>query len=93
MDDDRYGIWLMLSDASVISAVDLKLDRSVLGSQQILGLLPIFRPNAKRALLIGLDGGHVARDLKSQSLATDTIEINPAVADAAPRIAFGLLLR
>ncbi|MCP9449731.1 MAG: fused MFS/spermidine synthase [Nitrospira sp.] len=85
VDDDRYGIRLMLSDASVISAVEKKLDRSVLGYQQILGLLPIFRQNAKRALLIGLGGGHVARDLKSQGLDTDTIEIDPAVADAAQR--------
>lgn len=85
VDDERYGIRLMLADASVISAVEKKLDRSVLGYQQILGLLPIFRPNAKQALLIGLGGGHVARDLKSQGIETDTIEIDPAVADAAQR--------
>ncbi|CUQ65378.1 Spermine synthase [Candidatus Nitrospira inopinata] len=85
VDDERYGIRLMLSDASVISAVDKKWDRSVLGYQQILGLLPNFRPRATQALLIGLGGGHVARDLKSQGLETDTIEIDPAVADAAQR--------
>lgn len=85
VDDERRGLRLMLSDASVISAIDLKLDRSVLGYQQVLGLLPMFRPEAKRALLIGLGGGHVARDLQSQGIATDTIEIDPAVADAARR--------
>ena len=85
VDDERRGLRLMLSDASVISAVDLKLDRSVLGYQQVLGLLPMFRPEAKQALLIGLGGGHVARDLKSQGIVTDTIEIDPAVADAAQR--------
>ena len=73
----------MLSDASVISAVDLKQDRSVLGYQQILGLLPLIRPEATQALLIGLGGGHVARDLKSKGIRTDTIEIDPVVADAA----------
>ncbi len=83
VDDERHGYRLMLSDASVISAVDQKLDRSVLGYQHVLGLLPMFRPEAKQALLIGLGGGHVARDLKSQGIATDTIEIDPAVADAA----------
>jgi spermidine synthase len=83
VDDERRGFRLMLSDASVISAVDLKLDRSVLGYQHVLGLLPLFRPETKQALLIGLGGGHVARDLKSQGIATDTIEIDPAVADAA----------
>ena len=85
VDDERRGYRLMLSDASVISAVDMKLDRSVLGYQQVLGLLPLFRPQASQSLLIGLGGGHVARDLKSKGIATDTIEIDPAVADAAQR--------
>ncbi|MDN5941671.1 MAG: fused MFS/spermidine synthase [Nitrospira sp.] len=85
VDDEQRGYRLMLSDASVISAVDLKLDRSVLGYQQVLGLLPLIRPGASQALLIGLGGGHVARDLKSKGIATDTIEIDPAVADAAQR--------
>lgn len=85
VDDERRGLRLMLSDASVISAVDVKLDRSVLNYQQVLGALPMFRPEAKQALLIGLGGGHVARDLKSKGLATDTIEIDPAVADAAQK--------
>lgn len=85
VDDERRGLRLMLSDASVISAVDRKLDRSVLNYQQVLGVLPMFRPEAKQALLIGLGGGHVARDLKSKGLATDTIEIDPAVAEAAQK--------
>lgn len=85
VDDTQRGYRLMLSDASVISAVDLKLDRSVLSYQQVLGLLPLIRPNASQALLIGLGGGHVARDLKSKGITTDTIEIDPAVAEAAQR--------
>ena len=83
VDDERRGYRLMLSDASVISAVDLKLDRSVLGYQQVLSLLPLLRPQAAHALLIGLGGGHVARDLRSKGIVTDTIEIDPAVAAAA----------
>ncbi|NOS81643.1 MAG: fused MFS/spermidine synthase [Nitrospira sp.] len=85
VDDEQRGLRLMLSDASVISAVDVKLDRSVLDYQHVLGALPMFRPEAKQALLIGLGGGHVARDLKSQGIVTDTIEIDPAVADAAKK--------
>ena len=85
VDDERRGYRLMLSDASVISAVDKTLDRSVLGYQQVLGLLPLLRPDAAHALLIGLGGGHVARDLRSQGIVTDTIEIDPAVADAAQK--------
>ena len=83
VDDDRNRFRLLLSDASVISAVDLKEGRSLLGYQEVLGLLPTIYPKAARALLIGLGGGHVARDLKSQGIMTDTIEIDPAVADAA----------
>lgn len=83
VDDDRRGFRLMLSDASMISAVNIKEDRSLLGYQVLLGLLPTLHPGAARALLIGLGGGHVARDLASQGLAIDTIEIDPAVAAAA----------
>lgn len=85
VDDEQRGFRLMLSDASTISAVEIKSDRSVLGYQQVLGLLPLLRPEANQALLIGLGGGHVARDLKSKSIVTDTIEIDPAVADAAQK--------
>jgi spermidine synthase len=85
VDDERRGLRLMLSDASVISAVDVKLDRSVLDYQHVLGALPMFRPETKAALLIGLGGGHVARDLTAKGIVTDTIEIDPAVADAAQK--------
>lgn len=85
VDDERRGFRLMLSDASTISAVEIKSDRSVLGYQQVLGLLPFLRPQLTQALLIGLGGGHVARDLKSKGIVTDTIEIDPAVADAAQK--------
>ena len=83
VDDERRGFRLMLSDASIISAVHIKEDRSLLAYQEILGLLPAIRPEAAQALLIGLGGGQVARDLKSKGIVTDTIEIDPAVADAA----------
>ena len=50
----------------------------------VLGLVPrMFGPTASQALLIGLGGGLVARDLKAKGLATDTIEIDPVVADMA----------
>ncbi len=85
IDDERRGFRLLLSDASVISAVDLKENRSRLSYQEIMGLLPTIHRDAARALLIGLGGGHVAKDLKAQGVTTDTIEIDPAVADAARR--------
>jgi spermidine synthase len=85
VDDEQRGFRLLLSDASVISAVDLKQNRSLLGYQEIMGLLPTIHPESVRALLIGLGGGHVAKDLKAQGVTTDTIEIDPAVAEAARR--------
>jgi len=83
VDDLRYGVRLLLSDSSVLSAMSIANGQTLLGYQQIIGLLPLVRPSADNALLIGLGGGHIARDLKSKGLSTDTIEIDPAVADAS----------
>lgn len=83
VDDLTHGYRLLLSDASVLSAVELKSGHSLLSYQWVLGGLQQFRPQASKALLIGLGGGHVARELKSKGVATDTIEIDPAVAQAA----------
>ena len=86
VDDERKGFRLLLSDSSVLSAMEIAHGRTLLGYQMILGLVPhVFRPTANQALLIGLGGGHVARDLKEKGLATDTIEIDPIVADMAQK--------
>jgi spermidine synthase len=45
--------------------------------------LPVLRPAASDALLVGLGGGHIARELKAKGLTTDTIEIDPVVAEAS----------
>jgi spermidine synthase len=83
VDDEKNKVRLLLSDSSVLSAMDLVRGRTLLGYQIAMGVLPKFRPGASDALLIGLGGGHVARELKAQGLTTDTIEIDPAVAQAA----------
>jgi spermidine synthase len=88
VDDERNGFRLLLSDASILSAIRLVGEQSVLSYQQLLYALPSFRPEsqspiARRALLIGLGGGHVANYMQSRGIATDTIEIDPAVAHAA----------
>lgn len=86
VDDERKGFRLLLSDSSVLSAMEIEHGRSLLGYQMVLGLVPqVFRPSANQALLIGLGGGHVARDLKAKGLTTDTIEIDPIVADMAQK--------
>jgi spermidine synthase len=83
VDDLKNGHRLLLSDASVLSAVELTHGHSLLSYQAVLSGLPLFRPKAKNALLIGLGGGHVAQDLKAKGLTTDTIEIDPVVAQAS----------
>ena len=85
VDDERHGFRLLLSDASVLSAVEKAHGRSLLRYKAIIGMLPLFQPTAASALLIGLGGGHVARDFNARGIKTDTVEIDPAVADAALR--------
>jgi len=83
VDDEKNKVRLLLSDSSVLSAMDLVRGRTLLGYKIAMGVLHKFRPGASDALLIGLGGGHVARELRAQGLTTDTIEIDPAVAQAA----------
>ncbi len=86
VDDEHNGFRLLLSDASSLSAVRQPGGQTVLEYQQLLYVLPLFRPRAaveRSALLIGLGGGHVATYMKSRGIVTDTIEIDPAVARAA----------
>lgn len=83
VDNQADGYRLLLSDASVLSAMSLIDGTTLLGYQTIIGTLPVLRADATDALVIGLGGGHIARDLKAKGLTTDTIEIDPVVADAS----------
>lgn len=53
--------------------------------QDIVGFIPAIAPNMKRALVVGLGAGHMARVLHDQyGIETShTLEIDPAVAQAA----------
>lgn len=83
VDNPQQGIRLLLSDASVLSATSLTSQQTLLHYQNIIGSLPILNRDASKALLIGLGGGHIAQSLKAQGLETDTIEIDPVVAEAS----------
>ncbi len=83
VDNQKYGARLLLSDASVLSAQALNNGRTLLNYQNVIAQLPLFRPDAKQALLIGLGGGHIALGFNAAGLTTDTIEIDPAIAQAA----------
>lgn len=74
---------MLLSDASVLSAMSLSSGKTLLHYQTIIASLPVLRPAASDALLVGLGGGHIARELKAKGLVTDTIEIDPVVAQAS----------
>jgi spermidine synthase len=84
VDQPAEKVRFMLSDASTISAADLSdVTKGLLSYQWVTQRLPIFRPQAKTALIIGLGGGHIATGLERQGIKTDAIEIDPAVAEAA----------
>ncbi len=74
----------LTSDASMIGAANLSDGKSRLVYQNIVGLLPDLIPHMSRALIVGLGAGHMAKMLHDRyGIVTDTVEIDPAVADAA----------
>src|SRR5699024_4014557 len=79
---------LLTADASVIGAGSISHpDRNRLAYQDIVQLIPDLAPSPMgRALLLGLGAGHMVRVLEDRyGIVTETVEINPAVADAASR--------
>ena len=83
IDDRARRVRWMLSDASVISALRLDTRGPALSYQKIIAALPPLRPAGRDALLIGLGGGYIAMAFAAQGIATDALELDPAVADAA----------
>ena len=74
----------LTSDASMIGAANISNGKSRLAYQNIVGLLPALSPNMVRALIVGQGAGHMAKVLHDRyGIVTDTLEIDPAVADAA----------
>ncbi len=75
---------MLTSDASTIGAATIATGKSLLTYQEIVGLIPAFRPSMQRALIVGLGAGHMAKVLRERfGIVVDTLEIDPAVADAA----------
>jgi spermidine synthase len=83
VDDEEMSIRWLVSDSSLISASRLHESRPVFEYLNLLEVLIGVAPGAKRALVIGLGAGYVPRRLEEHGLQVDSIEINPAVADAA----------
>lgn len=76
--------WLM-SDGSTIGAANLSTGNGLLAYQQFVNLTPAFNPEGKNALVIGLGAGHLINNFNAQGIATDAIEIDQAVVDAAKK--------
>lgn len=86
IDQPSHDLRLLTSDASTIGASSISTGESRLTYQDIVHLIPLLalEPKMRRALLIGLGAGHMATVLYDRyGIVTDTLEIDPAVSDAA----------
>ncbi|MEI7994837.1 MAG: fused MFS/spermidine synthase [Methylococcaceae bacterium] len=84
IEEQARDLRFLTSDASMIGAASISDGKSRLGYQEIVGLIPALAPKMPRALIIGLGAGHMAKTLHDRyGIVTDTLEIDPAVADAA----------
>jgi len=85
IDEPEQEIRWLMSDASTIGSASLLTGDGLLQYQHTIKQLPNYHPHVTNALLIGLGTGHLATAFNGMGIVTDTIEINPAVADAAKR--------
>jgi spermidine synthase len=85
IDKPAENIRLLTVDASTIGAASISHGENLLTYQKIVTLIPALVPHMKRALLIGQGAGHMAMTLKDYGIVTDTLEIDPAVAEAASK--------
>lgn len=84
IDQPALDLRLLTADASTIGAASIQTGLSRLPYQKIVGLLPALAPPMARALIVGQGAGHMAGVLRDRhGIATDTLEIDPAVAQAA----------
>lgn len=86
IDQPARDLRLLTTDASIIGAASIRHGQNRLAYQNIVPLIPALAPPMKRALLIGQGAGHMAMALGDRyGIVTDTLEIDPAVAEAAIR--------
>lgn len=89
IDQPSRDLRMLTSDASMIGAASISSGESRLSYQDIVGLIPAMAPKMSKALIIGLGAGHMAMVLHERyGIVVDTLEIDPAVAEAA-RAYFG----
>ncbi|TXI17553.1 MAG: SAM-dependent methyltransferase [Nitrosomonas sp.] len=83
IDKPKENIRLLTVDASTIGAASISHGENLLTYQKIVTHIPALMPGMNKALLIGQGAGHMAMTLKEYGIVTDTLEIDPAVAEAA----------
>jgi spermidine synthase len=84
MEKKSQDLRILTSDASTIGAASIHNGESLLTYQDIVSLIPALRTKMSRVLIVGLGAGHMANLLHNQyGLQVDTLEIDPAVANAA----------
>jgi spermidine synthase len=84
VDEPGRDLRLLMSDASAIGAARISDGINQLTYQEIAKLIPALMPGINRALLLGQGAGHMAMTLRDRyGIVTDTLEIDPAVAEAA----------
>ena len=84
IEEPSRDLRFLTADASMIGAASMSNGKSLLSYQKIVGLIPALAPKMSRALIVGLGAGHMAKTLEDQyGMVTDTLEIDPAVSDAA----------
>jgi spermidine synthase len=89
IDQPERDLRMLTSDASMIGAASISSGEGRLSYQDIVNMIPALAPTMKKALIIGLGAGHMAGVLQNRyGIVSDTLEIDPAVADAA-RVYFG----
>lgn len=86
IDQPARNLRMLTSDASMIGAAGISDGGNRLSYQDIVDLLPALRPGMTRALIVGLGAGKMVDALQDRyGIRVDTLEIDPAVADAARR--------
>jgi hypothetical protein len=84
IEDSGRNLRFLTADASMIGAANISDGANRLTYQDIVALIPAIKPSIKKALLIGQGAGHMAMALRDRyGIVTDTLEIDPAVAQAA----------
>jgi spermidine synthase len=83
VDNPETNMRLLTADASTIGAASISHGQNLLTYQKIVRLIPRLSPGMTRALLVGQGAGHMVTSLEHFGIETDTIESDPAIAQAA----------